>query len=162
MTTIGQNSPATADPSVFCPRGEWQDAGVGEDRHERAERGRGDGDGDQPTVGADAGGLEGEAPGRAERDRDSPADRATGEEPARDAAVDHLDAREEEEKDDPEVGEELDVLIHLRDVEHLGADEDAEEDLDDDGGKHARALRRETIVASAAAQATSVREPRSG
>ena len=120
------------------PQRRVQDAGVGEDRHERAERGRGDGDGDQPTVCADAGGLEGEAPGRAERDRESPADRATGEEPARDAAVDHLDAREEEEKDDPEVGEELDVLIHLRDVEHLGADEDAEEDLDDDGGKQSR------------------------
>ena len=48
-------------------------------------------------------------------------------------AVDHLDAREEEEEDESEGREELDVLVALGDVEDVGPDQDAQEDLDDDG-----------------------------
>ena len=48
MTTIGQNSPATADAEgVLAERGA-EHPGVGEDRHERSERRRRQGDRDQP------------------------------------------------------------------------------------------------------------------
>ena len=47
--------------------------------------------------------------------------------------LDDLEPREEEQEDEADVGEELDVGVGLRDVEHLGADQDPEHDLDHDG-----------------------------
>jgi hypothetical protein len=49
-----------------------------------------------------------------------------------------LEPREEEQEDEADVGEELDVGVGLRDVEHLGADQDPEHDLDDDVGRTRR------------------------
>ncbi len=47
--------------------------------------------------------------------------------------LDHLEPGEEEEKCEAEVGEEVDVGIDLGEPEYLGADQDPEDDLDDDG-----------------------------
>ena len=47
--------------------------------------------------------------------------------------LDHLEPGEEEEQREAEVGEEVDVRVDLGEPEHLGADQDPEHDLDDDG-----------------------------
>jgi hypothetical protein len=49
-----------------------------------------------------------------------------------------LEPREEEQEDEADVGEDLGVGVGLRDVEHLGADQDPEHDLDDDVGRTRR------------------------
>ncbi len=69
----------------------------------------------------------------ADRERHPPADRAAAESVARHVVLDDLEPGEEEEKREAEVGEEVDVLVDLGEPEHLGADEDPEHDLDDDG-----------------------------
>ena len=45
--------------------------------------------------------------------------------------LDDLEAGEEEEERQPDVREEHEVLVQRRDVEHLGADEDPEQHLED-------------------------------
>jgi hypothetical protein len=87
----------------------------------------------RPAGGLHAGRFQPEACDRPEDDGDPPADRSARQQPPRDAAVDHLDAGEEEEDDEPEAGEELDVRVGLGDVENLGPDEDAQENLDHHG-----------------------------
>ena len=68
MTTIGQNSPATAAPSVFWPSGEGRTPAS--DRiGESSERGRGQGDSEQPSGRRDSRGLEPEARRGPDRDR---------------------------------------------------------------------------------------------
>ena len=113
-----------------------QQTGVGEDRHECAERGRAQRDADQPALGVEPAGMERVA------DRDPAASeiaqpavpRAT--EPARHVLLDHLEPGEEEEEHEPEVREEGDVGVDLRETEHLGPDQDPEHDLDHDRRQH--------------------------
>ena len=109
MTTIGQNSPATPVPRTAEPSGVGEQAGVAEDRDERAERGGAERHAEQPGLGVEPRLVQHEADGEADRERDRPADRPAHERPARDALLDHLEPGEEEEEDEAEVGEEVDV-----------------------------------------------------
>ena len=106
MTTIGQNSPATPVPEHGAAERRRQQAGVGEDRHERAERGRGQRDADQPALGVEPAGVQREADAQPERERDRPAARAARERAPRHVLLDHLEPGEEEEEHEPEVREE--------------------------------------------------------
>jgi hypothetical protein len=108
---------------------------IGEDRNERAQRGRRKGDAEQPSLGIEAGLGEQRAHDQTDPDRDRPALGATHELAPRHALLDHLEPRKEEQEHEPDVGEELEVRVHLRDVEHLGADHDPQHDLDDHRGQ---------------------------
>jgi hypothetical protein len=50
--------------------------------------------------------------------------------------LDHLETREEEQQGEAEVGHECNEIVDLCDPEHFGPDENAEDDLDDDGRQH--------------------------
>ncbi len=133
MTTIGQNSPATPLPRTAVPSGVSEEPGVGQDRDERPERRRRERDAEDPSLGVDAGLLEDRPGGEADRQGHRPAGRAEPECAAGNALLDHLEPGEEEEEHEPEVGEELDVRVGVREAERLGADEDPQDDLDHDG-----------------------------
>ena len=70
-----------------------------------------------------------------ERHRDQPTPGAKPQRPAPDSLEIDLVAGEEEEHAEAEVGEEVNEVIGLGDVEDLGADENAQEQLDDDDGR---------------------------
>ncbi len=97
MKMIGQNSPATPVPSTAAPSGVGSTPGVGEDRNERAERGRAQGDGEQPPLRVESRLLENDADHEPDRQRDRPADGPALERPPRNPLLDHLEAREEEQ-----------------------------------------------------------------
>ncbi len=104
---------------------------VAEDRHQHAERGRREGDAHELGVRDHARGVEREPDRHAEDEPDQPPRPGQARRGAGDPAQVDLAAREEEERGEPEVGEEVDELVGLGDVEHLGPDHDAEQDLDD-------------------------------
>ena len=79
--------------------------------------------------------MQDEAGGEADRERDRPAGRSAHERPASHALLDQLEPGEEEQEDEPQVGEEVDVAVDLRQAKPLGADEDPKHDLEHDGGE---------------------------
>ena len=154
MTTIGQNSPATPLPRTAVPSG--VSSSPASDRI---------GTSVPSAVVASAtprshpsastpGLLEDRPGGEADRQRHRPAGRAEPERAAGNALLDHLEPGEEEQEHEPEVGEELDVRVGVREAERLGADEDPEDDLDHDG--------RQEQPADAAARGSPRRSTRRG
>ena len=147
MTTIGQNSPATADPRVFCPSGDR--------RTPASER---IGTSVPSAVVAIATAINHpEAPTPAAsspKPRTAPMDIEIPQpiEPRVSSWREtllwiDLDPRQEEEHHEPEGGQELDVRVGLRDVENLWADEDPQQDLDDDDRQMIRGVTRRVIGA---------------
>ena len=76
--------------------------------------------------------------------------------------MDHLDAGEEEEEDEPELGEKLDVRSLLAMSSTSGPIRIPRKISTTTVGRMSRVLSRETIVATAAAQKTRASETRSG
>ena len=135
MTTIGQNSPATPVPSTARPSGVEQ-PGVGENRDERAERGRRKRDPEQPAFGVYARRPAAEA----EREPSAteitqPTVPRTSERRGTCFSITSRPAKKNR-KTSPKLGKKLDVGVGLRPAEHLRADQDPEHDLDHDGRQH--------------------------
>ena len=79
------------------------------------------------------------AQGVREDERQQPSEDGQPERGASDSLEVDLVAREEEEHSEPEVREELDELVRVREAQHVGADQDPEQDLEDDHRqRHAR------------------------
>ena len=81
---------------------------------------------------------------------------------ARHAVLDQLEPGEEEQEHEPEVGEEVDVAVDLREAEPLRADEDPEHDLETTVGRTIRLCSLDRIAPALAAARTSTSEPASG
>ena len=140
MTTIGQNSPATPAPRVAVPSGvrrrpasERIGTIVPSAVVAKATPSSHPSRVDSPPRG-------GRRPPRGRSRSRRPPAVPERERAARHALLDHLQAREEEEEDEPDGGQELDVQIGVRDVERLGAHQDPEEDLHDHRGQHDPAM----------------------
>ena len=88
-----------------------------------------------------------------EADREQPAERAELQRLALDPLEVDLVAGEEEEHPEAEVGEEVDEVVGVGEVEDFGADEDPEQQLDDDHRRR-EALRGTTATVIAAIAAT--------
>ena len=132
MKMIGQNSPATPVPRTARP------SGVGSSR---ASERMGtsvpsavvaSATAEQPPLGVDTRLLEHDPDGEPDRERHAPADRPAPQHLRRHVVLDDLEPGEEEQEREPELREERDVHVHVRDAEHLRPDEDPEHDLDDD------------------------------
>ena len=67
-----------------------------------------------------------------EHERDHPAGHGEADRAALDDVGVDLEAGEEDEEDEPHLGEEVDDVVDLEPPEHVGTEEDAETDLDDD------------------------------
>jgi hypothetical protein len=120
-------------PQHGAPERRAEQARVREDRDECSQRGRRKRDPEQPALGFEPGLVPHPAEGQADRERGCPAGRAERKLAAGHALLDHLEPGEEEQEDEPDVGEELDVRVRIGDVEYLGADQDPEHELDDHG-----------------------------
>ena len=112
-----------------------QQARVGEHRDERSERGRAERDAEQPALRIETADVQQEADDDGDRERDRPADRAPDERPGSDVVLHELHAGEEEQEDEAQVGQEVDVVVDLREVEPFRADQDPEQDLEHDRGQ---------------------------
>ena len=111
-------------------------AAVAQDRDQGADRGRRHRRarierGDDEVEGREHG-----AGGVGDHDREPPSGRAELQRPPADPLEVDLIAGEEEEHAEAEVGEEFDEAVFARDVEHVGADQDPEAELDDDHRRH--------------------------
>ena len=134
MTTIGQNSPETPDAEHRRPERRREQPRVRQDRDERAECRRAERHAEQPAFGIQTGFVQDEAHDDADRERDWPSRVASAyERAARHTVLDELEAREEEQEHETQVGQEVDVAVDLRDVQPFRADEDAEQDLQHHG-----------------------------
>ena len=108
--------------------------GVAQDRDQRPERRRGHGRAHEQPGQHDARRGERARDRVGERERDQPAQDRQPQRRAADAVELDLVAREEEEEPEPELAEELEDLVEVREAEDVGADDRSQEQLDDDDG----------------------------
>jgi hypothetical protein len=107
-------------------------AGVLEHGHDQAQRGGHQGDADEQGRLDEPGGVEGNAGGHAQHDREQEADAREAEEAAPQAGGVDLQPGEKQEEGQSHQGQDVDGVVDLDPSQAAGADDDAGDDLEHD------------------------------